>query len=185
MASPMAKQALNVFIKIALLALTMLVVVKTVHYDELVYDYVSQRISYDDANKIEIWISGEPYPEPYDSINFYISFLVNTLISVPVMSLILSLYNMASQKTGLSAVPKEWAISCLRRLAKIFLFIFLFGALLRFLPYDSLFPNEKTYSAFTIAAAVGFNVLMTIVCYVFIKKIITAIFTRRLQPARQ
>ncbi|HIE5564362.1 TPA: hypothetical protein ACXNQR_004704, partial [Enterobacter kobei] len=67
---------------------------------------------------------------------------------------------------------REWFSSTLRRLAKIFGFTFLFWALFRLLPYQSLFPDQ-TYSNFTMAAIVGFQLLLTIVCYWFITKKIT------------
>lgn len=170
----MAKHALNLFIKIALFAAVMLLVLKTVHYVEWVNDVISQHISYDNAQKIGKIMSGEPDPEPYEAIDFYISVLINMLISVPILSAIFTAYNGVIHKVSPAYLPEEWALSTLRRLAKIFGFAVLFWALFRFLPYQYVFPDHQTYSSFTMAAIVGFNLLLTIACYRFItKKIIS------------
>lgn len=81
-------------------------------------------------------------------------------------------YYKQGDETEAISIPREWFSSTLRRLAKIFGFTFLFWALFRLLPYQSLFPDQ-TYSNFTIAAIVGFQLLLTIVCYWFITKKIT------------
>jgi len=88
------------------------------------------------------------------------------------MSAITTAYSGATHKVSPSGIPREWFSSTLRRLAKIFGFTFQFWALFRLLPYQSLFPDQ-TSSNFTMAAIVGFQLLLTIVCYWFITKKIT------------
>lgn len=164
----MAKHAFSLLIKIALFAAMMLIVAKTLHYDDLVNNFISQHMSFDDAESIGRIVLGEPDPEPYDSINFYISILINTLISVPFLSAVISAYHGVTRKISPACLPKEWAFSTFRRFAKIFVFTLLFWALFRFLPYQAVFPDGETYSGFITTAVVAINLLLTIACYWFI-----------------
>jgi hypothetical protein len=150
----------------------MLLVTKMVNYEERIGSLVRQHISFSDADKIAAMILGEPDPEPYDSLTLYIVIFINTLISVPLLSVLITMYNAVVAKVSLIHLPKEWALSSLRRLVKIFSFTFLFYVLFRFLPYQAIFPGNKTWPALTLTAIVGFNLLSTIVCYWLIKKII-------------
>lgn len=167
----MAKHALNFFIKIVLFAAIMLLVAKVVPYNGIV-DSVTKIFDFQSAQKFTRFILGEPDSEIWESLDEYFSILINTLISVPVMSAVITAYRSILYKVNPVNIPKEWAISTLRRLAKIFGFTFLFWALFRLLPYQSVFP-EKTYSDFTMAAIVAFQMLLTIVCYWFITRKIT------------
>lgn len=166
----MAKYALSLLIKITLFAAIMLTVAKTLNYDDLVSSFVSKHVSFDDADKIGRMVSGEPDPEPTESIRFYISILINTLISIPILSAMFTAYNGVTHKLSPASLHKEWAFSSFRRFAKISAFTFLFWALFRFLPYQLMFPGNQTYSAFAMAAIVGFILLITIACYWLIKK---------------
>lgn len=169
----MVKCVLSLVLKITLFAAIMLMVAKTLNYDDLVGSFVSQHVSFEDADKIGRMVSGEPDPEPTESIRFYISILINTLISVPILSAIFTAYKGVTHKLSPASLHKEWAFSSLRRFAKIFVFTFLFWALFRFLPYQLVFSGNQTYSAFAMAAIVGFILLITIFCYwVITKKII-------------
>lgn len=169
----MAKHALSLFLKITLFAVVMLIVAKTVHYDDLVSSFLSQHMSANNADNIGKWVLGEPDPEPFDSVRFYISIVINTLISIPAMSAIITVYNGVTRKVRPMRLLKEWAFSILRRLTKLFTFTFLFWGMFRLLPYQAVFPDEKTYSAFSTVAVVAFNLLLTIACYGFITKKIT------------
>lgn len=100
----------------------MLVVAWGVPYEDLVDSFIDTHISYTDAGMIAKQILGEPDPEPYD----YISLVINTLISVPLMGVITSAYNAIIRKTKPADLPKEWTLSTLRRFGKIVLFTFLF-----------------------------------------------------------
>lgn len=169
----MAKNAFSLLIKIVLFAIIMLIVAKTIHYDALVNSFLANHFSYDDVNNIGKWILGEPDPEPYDSVSFYIVFLTNALLSISILSVATTAYTAFTCAMSTIIFLKEFSISTLRRITKIFALTFLFWALFRFLPYQSLFPDGETYSAFTSAAVIAFNLLMTIICYSFIQKKIT------------
>lgn len=116
---------------------------------------------------------GEPDLEVWESLRDYFGILINTLICVPVLSVIVTAYNVITHRADQSGLTKQWAVSTLRRFAKIFGFTFLFWVLFRFLPFQSVFPDGKTYSTFITAAIMGFNLLLTIACYWFITKKIT------------
>lgn len=167
----MAKHVLSLFIKIALFAVVMLIVAKVVPYDGLV-NSIKGLFDFQSANKFTHFILGEPDLEVWESLGDYFSILINTLISVPVTSAIITTYSVVTYKVSPAGIPREWGNSTLRRLAKIFGFTFLFWALFRLLPYEPLLPDQ-TYSNFTMAAIVGFHLLLTIVCYWFITKKIT------------
>lgn len=168
----MAKHALSLFIKIALFAVVMLIVAKVIPYDGLV-DSLTGLFDFQSASKITRFILGEPDLEVWGSLREYFGILINTLISVLVLSAIITAYRAITRKIDQSELSKEWAVSTLRRLAKIFGFTFLFWVLFRFLPYQSAFSNGEKYSTFIAAAIMGFNLLLTIACYWFITKKIT------------
>lgn len=168
----MAKHAFSLFIKMALFAVVMLIVAKAVPYEGLV-DFITGLFDYQSANKFTRFILGEPDLEVWESLGDYFGILINTLISVPVMSAIITAYRAVTHKVSPAGSPREWGHSTLRRFAKIFGFTFLFWALFRLLPYQSILPVDQTYSAFTMAVIVGFQLLLTIVCYWFITKKIT------------
>lgn len=153
--------------------IVMLVVAWVVPYEDLVDSFIYTHISYTDAGKIAKKVLGEPDPEPYDSISSYISLVINTLISVPLMGVIISAYNAITRNTKPAELPKEWALSTLRRFGKIALFTFLFWALLRLLPWQTLSPNNQTFTAFTAVAFLVFNLFLTSICYRFITKNVT------------
>lgn len=168
----MAKHALSLFIKIALFAVVMLIVAKVIPYGSLV-ESLTGLFDFQSASKVTRFILGEPDLEVWESLHDYFGLLINTLISVPILSAIITAYNAIIRKAAQSGLPKEWSISTFRRFAKIFSFTFLFWALFRFLPYQSVFPNGEKYSTFITAAIMGFNLLLTIACYWLITKKIT------------
>jgi len=151
----------------------MITVAKTIHYDAQVNSFIANHFSYDDVNNIGIWVLGEPDSEPYDSVSFYIVFLTNLLISIVILSVATTAYTAFTGTASPLVVLKKFSTSTLRRIIKIFVFTFIFWALFRFLPYQSLFPDGETYSSFTFAVVIAFNLVMTIVCYSFIQKKIT------------
>ncbi len=153
------------FIRIMFFLVVMLFVAWAVPYEDLVNELIYTHISLTDAEKIAKQILGEPDPEPYDSIRMYVSLVINTLISVPLMSVIMSAYIAITRKTKPAEVLKEWAFSTLRRFAKIALYTFLFWALIRFLPWQTLFPDNQNFTAFTAVAFLVINLLLTSICY--------------------
>ena len=168
----MASHVFNLFIKIALLAVVMMIVARVVPYNGLV-DSITGSFTYQGADKVTHFILGEPDLEVWQSLSTYISILINTFISIPAMSAIITIYSAVIHKFRFTDILKTLGHSTLRRFAKVFGFTFLFWVLFRLLPYQSVIPQQK-YSDFTIVAIVSFQLLLTIVCYWFItKKIIT------------
>jgi len=153
-----------------LFLIVMLLVAWAVPYEDLVNEFIYTYISLTDAEKIAKQILGEPDPEPYDSIRMYISLVINILISVPLMSVIMSAYNAITRKTKPAELLKEWAFSTSRRFAKIALYTFLFWALIRFLPWQTLFPDNQNFTAFTAVTFLVINLLLTSICYWLITK---------------
>ncbi|WP_188474530.1 hypothetical protein [Hafnia psychrotolerans] len=168
----MAKHVLSLFIKIALFAVVMLIAAKVIPYDGLI-DSLTGLFDFQSASKVIRFILGEPDSEVWESLHDYFGILINILISVPIFSAIITAYKAITREVDPPRLLKEWAVSTLRRFVKFFVFAFLFWGLFRFLPYQSVFPNGKTYSTFIITAIVGFNLLLTIVCYWFITTKIT------------
>lgn len=169
----MAKRVFSLFIKIAFFILIMLIVDKSVHYEELVFNFVSHHVSFSSSGRIAAFILGEPDPEPRESIREYISIFINILLSVPLLSVVISGIDTVTRKVKPDDFLKEWALSTLRRFIKIFFFISFFWALFRLLPYQAVAPDNEIYSFFTAGAVIGFNLALTIACYWFITKKIT------------
>ncbi|MGB9095558.1 hypothetical protein [Erwinia sp.] len=166
----MAKIALNLTVKIVVFLLIMLLVAKWAPCNGMVDNFMIKSVGFDEAEKIERLLFGEPDPEPYDSIRDYIKTLINTLISVPLLSVVIIIFNGRNSKVEKAEILREWVLSTLRRFAKIFIFAILFYTLFRFIPYQIFFPENQTYSALTIMAVTGFNLIMTIVIYWFVTK---------------
>lgn len=168
----MAKYALSLFCKIVLFALVMLIVANAVPYERLVYS-ITGLFNFENADRLTRFILGEPDLEIWESLDGYFSILINTLISVPVMSVFITAYRVVTNKVSPAVSYRDWGLSTLRRIGKILGFIFLSWALSRFLPYDSVFP-EQTYPNFIIAVIAGFHLLLSLICYrIITKKIIT------------
>lgn len=165
----MAKNVLSLFIKISLFITVMLIVAKVVPYDGLV-DSITALFDYQSTQRFTHFILGEPDVEPWESLQVYFNLLINTLISVPVMSAVITFFNRVTLKVKPASLIKEWIFSTLRRLAKIFAFAFIFWVLFRCLTYHSFFENENNFSDFSLAAFIGLNLLLTIACYCFIMK---------------
>lgn len=165
-------QGMWTLIRIVIFFIVMLFIAWAVPYDDLVDNFIYTHISLTEAENISKQIWGEPEPEPYDSIAQDIGLIINTLISVPLLSVILSALNAITGKTRPAGLLKEWALSTLRRFAKIILFTFLFWALLRLLPYEVIFPAGEKVSNAAFAAAMGFNLLLAVFGYRLITRII-------------
>lgn len=166
----MEKYALSVMLKISIYSLLMLVVAKTVPYDELVNSFVIRYVNYDSASFIGELILGELDPEPDESVIFYVDVILNTLICVPVFSLITTLYKVIERKINSAEVLKEFGWAILRRFLKLLSFTILFFTLFRILPYQSLLPAGESYSTITTATIVMINLILTILFYWFISK---------------
>ncbi len=165
----MAKPALSLFIKIVLFIVIMLIVAKVIPYDGLA-DSLTGLFDFRSASKVTCYILGEPDSEVWESLRGYFGILINILISLSILSAIITAYNAMTCKVDDQRPGKEWAASVLRRLAKIAGFSLLFWGLFRFLPYQSVFPDGKTYSVFITSVVMGINLLLTIACYWLITK---------------
>lgn len=169
----MVKFVHHTMMKIVLFFLLMLLFARVVPYDDMVSSFVSRHLSYESVNFIGGIIPGEPDPEPYQSAIFYIDVLINALISLPVFSAVISIRMSFRKDVKLNDVINEWVVSTFRRFLKLFTLIFLFCALFRFLPYQSLLPPDETYSAITTTTILTLNLILTILCYWFITKKVT------------
>ncbi|MFK3707215.1 hypothetical protein ACI2JR_20135 [Klebsiella sp. NPDC088457] len=169
----MAKHALSLFIKIALFFVVMAIVSKIIPYDGLVSSIIGL-FDYQSASNFTSFILGAPDLEVWESLHIYFSILINTLISVPVMSAIITAYSGVTHKVSPTNLPEDWILSTLRRLAKLFAFTLLFWILFRFLPYQAFLPDGEKYSDLIITAIITFNFLLTVACYrVIMNKITT------------
>lgn len=163
----MAKCALDLFIKISLFTVIMVLVAIFVPYDSLT-SYFTGFFDFQSAEKVTRFILGEPDPEFWESLRIYFSMLINTLISIPLLSAFISAYYAFTRKISATSLLKHWSTSTLRRFIKLFGFTFLFWAFFRILPYQSLLPDSESYSMSAFIAVVLFNLLITIACYWFI-----------------
>ena len=167
----MAQRACNFSIKIILFITTMLIIAKVVPYEGFV-DELANCIGDQNAAKFSSFILGEPDLEVWDSLRMYLSILLNTLVSIPVMSMIDTFYVGVKRGMSTSSLFCIWGVTSLRRYGKILTFTFIFWVLLRFIPYQYMFPDDKVYSSIILVAVAVFNLIITIVCYGLIKKII-------------
>lgn len=166
----MAKHALSLIAKIVLFTIVMLLVARWVPYDSMVNTFIFHNISVTAASTFGEWIIGEPSPEPYALLNDGISILINTLISVPLVGLVITVLLIPTRRENIVTHLKEWANATVRRFIKLFTFTLLFWVFFRFLPYQTFFPANQSYSGFTLITITGFNLLLTIICYGYIAK---------------
>jgi len=163
----MAKRALSLFIKISLFVVVMVLVAIYIPYDGLT-DYFTRFFDFQSAEKVTRFILGEPDPEFWESLRIYFALLINTLISIPLLSAFISAYNVLTQRISVTGILKNWGVSTLRRFIKFCSFTFLFWAFFRILPYQSFLSDSESYSMSAFIAVVLFNLLITITCYWFI-----------------
>lgn len=161
----MAVRVLNLSIKIALLVAVMLIVVKVVPYGEVVNEVVIKYLSVDRSEAISKVLIGESEPEPQESIVFFIFFAINLLISVPVLSVIITVFNVIVNNISLTELPMKIVLSTLRRYIKVFVFTFLFWGFFRFIPYEMLLTNNQKYSMAIMALVIGVNLFITLISY--------------------
>lgn len=84
----MGKHVLSMFIKISPFIAAMLIVAKVAPYDGLV-DSTIALFDYQDTRRFTYFILSGPDLEPWECLRFYFSFLINTLISLPIMSAVI------------------------------------------------------------------------------------------------
>jgi len=145
----------------------MVLVAKYVPYDGLT-NYFTSFFDFQSADKVTRFILGETDPEIWESLRSYFAILINTLISISLLSAFITVYNVVTRKSNTTGILKNWGTSTLRRFIKLFAFTFLFWTFYRTLPYQSFLPDHETYGTFAAIAVVLFNLLITIACYWFI-----------------
>ncbi|MBB1201347.1 hypothetical protein EGM70_13715 [Enterobacteriaceae bacterium 89] len=166
----MGRYVLNFTIKFLLFWVVMLLVAKAVPYEGLVDQFMTDHFDYDRVKKVSGFIMGEPAPEPWDDVQEDISIFINTLISVPLMSLMTAAFEVVMRHSNFSDSPKLWVKSTTRRFSKIFGFTFIFWATINLIPYDSIEGiNESNFLATT---AFIFNLLLVITVYLLIKQML-------------
>lgn len=126
----MIKHVLNLAAKFTVFIAIMFLVAKFVPYEEFVNDFITRNISFENALKITELMLGEPDLEAYESMREYMFILTNTLISVPLYGILLTVMKAFTNKQKLSFHIREFTLSIIRRLTKIFSFTFLFWSLL-------------------------------------------------------
>ncbi len=88
------KDLFNPVIKIALFIVIMFLAAKWVPYGGLV-DTITDKFDYQSAQRFTAAIEGEPNPEAWEAVSDYFSLLINTLISIPLLSALITTYHLA------------------------------------------------------------------------------------------
>ncbi|HHQ6236913.1 TPA: hypothetical protein ACSRG2_005000 [Klebsiella pneumoniae] len=166
----MVKPALNFAVKFALFCAVMLLVAKAVPYDGFVDRFIMTHFDFERAEVFTRFISGEPVPESWESLHDDFSIFINTLISVPVMGLVMTAYHAVRHRLTPAAHAREWLISTARRFLKVFGFTFIFWGAFRLIPYDAVIGTSD--SAFLTAAVTGFNLCLSVAVYLITKKLV-------------
>lgn len=168
----MAKNVLSLFIKTALFIVIMLAVVKMAYYEKLI-DSLLALFDFQSAQRVTHFILGESDSAVWESLQLYLSLLINILISVPLVSIIITASNIIRLKMKPACAIEEFIFSVLRRLIKVFIFAFLFWGLFRCLTWHAFWPVGKIFSDIELVMFFIFNLTVTIICYCFIAKKIT------------
>ncbi|MDX5629765.1 MULTISPECIES: hypothetical protein [unclassified Brenneria] len=168
----MAKRVIDLIIKLVLFFAVMMMVAKFGHYDDLVNNIMNKYVSFDTADKLGKLLFGEADPEPYESVSYYINILINLLISVPLLSAMITVFNVITNRVKFTEHLSECALSIVRRFVKIFIFTFLFLGVFRIFPYEIFISDNQRISFATMATVVGFNLLITIVFYYFSARLV-------------
>lgn len=154
------------FILKSLLFITLMVMVAKIPYQDLVDDYVSNYISFDEAIRITAFIDGQPAPEAFDSVTDYLYFAVNVFISVILYSIFITAVSLFySEHSIKKSLPNVFILAIITRLVKAFSFILLFWLVFRCSPYDSFINNQKNLSAYTLIAVLAINLFLSLLLY--------------------
>jgi len=115
------KDLFNLIIKIALFIVSIFLVAKWVPYGGLV-DTITDKFDYQSAQRFTAAIEGEANPEAWEAVSDYFSLLINTLISIPLLSALITTYHLAVKRRTPGHHAKEWMTSTVRRFLKVFLY---------------------------------------------------------------
>lgn len=85
------KDLFNPVIKIVLFIVIMFLVAKWVPYGGFV-SAITERFDFEGAQRFTAAIEGEPNPEAWEAVSDYFSLLINTLISIPLLSAVITTY---------------------------------------------------------------------------------------------
>ncbi|WP_337038413.1 MULTISPECIES: hypothetical protein [Pseudescherichia] len=159
------KDKFNPIIKIALFILIMFLVAKWVPYGGFV-SAITDKFDYQSAQRFTAAIEGEPNPEAWEAVSDYFSLLINTLISIPLLSAVITTYRIAVKRSTTGHHAKEWMTSTVRRFLKVFLYTWLFWIVFRVMPYESLVNGSQSTALYLAIAII--NIAITIAAYVLI-----------------
>lgn len=163
------KDLFNPVIKIALFIVIMFLAAKWVPYGGLV-DTIMDKFDYQSAQRFTAAIEGEPNPEAWEAVSDYFSLLINTLISIPLLSALITTYHLAVKRRTPGHHAKEWMTSTARRFLKVFLFTWLFWIVFRVMPYESLVNGSQSTAVYIAIFTV--NIAFTTAAYMLIMRFI-------------
>ncbi|WP_238081437.1 hypothetical protein [Pseudescherichia vulneris] len=163
------KDKFNPIIRIALFILIMFLVAKWVPYGGFVRA-ITDKFDYQSAQRFTAAIEGEPNPEAWEAVSDYFSLLINTLISIPLLSALITTYHVAVKRSTTGHHAKEWMTSTVRRFLKVFLFTWLFWIVFRVMPYESLINGSQSTALYLAIAII--NIAITTAAYMLIMRFI-------------
>ena len=163
------KDLFNPVIKIVLFIVIMFLVAKWVPYDGVV-SAITERFDFEGAQRFTAAIEGEPNPEAWEAVSDYFSLLINTLISIPLLSALITTYHIAVKRSTVGHHAKEWMTSTVRRFLKVFLYTWLFWIVFRVMPYEPLVNGSQSTAVYI--AIFTINIAITTAAYVLIVRLI-------------
>lgn len=163
------KDLFNLILKIALFILIMFLVAKWVPYDGVV-SAITDKFDYQSAQRFTAAIEGEPNPEAGEAVSDYFSLLINTLISIPLLSALTTTYHISVKRSTVGHHAKEWMTSTIRRFLKVFLYTWLFWIVFRVMPYEPLVNGSQSTAVYI--SIVIINIAITTAAYVLIVRLI-------------
>jgi len=163
------KDKFNPIIKIALFILIMFLVAKWVPYGGFV-SAITDKFDYQSAQRFTAAIEGEPNPEAWEAVSDYFSLLINTLISIPLLSAVITTYRIAVKRSTTGHHAKEWMTSTVRRFLKVFLYTWLFWIVFRVMPYESLGNGSQSTAVYIAIFTV--NMAITTAAYMLIVRLV-------------
>ncbi len=162
------KDLFNPVIKIVLFIVIIFLVTKWVPYGGFV-SAITERFDFEGAQRFTTAIEGEPNPEAWEAVSDYFSLLINTLISIPLLSALITTYHIAVKRSTTGHHAKEWMTSTVRRFLKIFLFTWLFWIVFRVMPYESLVNGSQSTAVYIAIFTV--NIAITTAAYMLIVRL--------------
>jgi len=162
------KDLFNPVIKIVLFIVIIFLVTKWVPYGGFV-SAITERFDFEGAQRFTAAIEGEPNPEAWEAVSDYFSLLINTLISIPLLSALITTYHIAVKRSTTGHHAKEWMTSTVQRFLKVFLYTWLFWIVFRVMPYESLVNGSQSTALYL--AIVIINIAITTAAYMLIVKL--------------